>query len=612
MKKFSRYRVFYSYLISYVSVVLVAAAVISVLFSYQFIQKIKNETQKVTQNKVYTALVDMSNQLDAIEGMAFSMVAAEEFRPEYFNKNKYYEIEALNRLKRYNNTSPIVSYYFLLYGDNGMMFTSGGTKMPFSAYFSERFATKQNSDEIFNEIAGAGGLTLINTGAAGKTQPVYLIVCPLQRYALNEPGNAAILCCEITPDQINRRITQMVGEIDGELAVYLDGTLMNKTEVPEDSDGYEVSSADGRIRIQYYGNTGSLSGRQQILSGQSMAILVIILAGILVVAVFAAYRSYMPIRSLLKKYALGTDTGKNKINELERIDLFIDLLMQKDAENNKQLREQYGMMRDQMINLILSGGYRTRFGERLLWLNLRLDGPFYGTMLVKLCGTEALEEVQVKKLGKGIEELSDDEISLYSAYEGSAEENSFYILASMKEQYQMEEAMESVRSLFELEGYQIELFCDDVCGDLKKIQKAKVVNNEKVFEEIAAEEEKGIHKQNRIAEKIVAYIDENCTQYDLSLDKVAGEFNVTPTYLCRLIKQQTGVSYKNYLINLRVEAAKQMLRDRDISISDVCRKAGYANVSHFIKIFQRLTGVTPAKFRDSEVILKSPEQKDNA
>ena len=105
-------------------------------------------------------------------------------------------------------------------------------------------------------------------------------------------------------------------------------------------------------------------------------------------------------------------------------------------------------------------------------------------------------------------------------------------------------------------------------------------------------------KQNRKAKQAVQYINENFTKYDLSLDSIAQQFHVTSTYLCRLLKQETGISYKEYLTKLRMEEAKRLLSDPNIAIADVCQKIGYSNVSHFIKIFQKYEGTTPAKFRD--------------
>ncbi|WP_455615653.1 helix-turn-helix domain-containing protein [Eisenbergiella sp.] len=80
--------------------------------------------------------------------------------------------------------------------------------------------------------------------------------------------------------------------------------------------------------------------------------------------------------------------------------------------------------------------------------------------------------------------------------------------------------------------------------------------------------------------------------------KKAREFHITATYLCRMIRQQTGESYKEYLTGLRVRAAKEMLREEEASMADVCQRTGYTKVSHFIKVFQKSEGITPARYRD--------------
>ena len=57
------------------------------------------------------------------------------------------------------------------------------------------------------------------------------------------------------------------------------------------------------------------------------------------------------------------------------------------------------------------------------------------------------------------------------------------------------------------------------------------------------------------------------------------------------------MSYKEYLTKLRIEEAKKLLVQEEISVNDVCQRVGYINVSYFIKIFQKYTGVTPTRYR---------------
>ncbi|MGI5898297.1 MAG: helix-turn-helix transcriptional regulator [Christensenellales bacterium] len=97
--------------------------------------------------------------------------------------------------------------------------------------------------------------------------------------------------------------------------------------------------------------------------------------------------------------------------------------------------------------------------------------------------------------------------------------------------------------------------------------------------------------------KIINYIKEHCLEYDLSLDSIAHVLGLSPIAVSRVTKQVTGRSYKDYLIGLRIDHAKRMLVDENASVAEVCRRVGYANISHFIKTFKAVVGTTPAKYK---------------
>ncbi len=97
--------------------------------------------------------------------------------------------------------------------------------------------------------------------------------------------------------------------------------------------------------------------------------------------------------------------------------------------------------------------------------------------------------------------------------------------------------------------------------------------------------------------EIVMYVDSNCLQYDINLDGVAERFSISPTRLSKNFKQQTGLSFKEYIVAQRILAAKSMLINHSYSISDICQRVGYSNTSHFIKTFKSIVGVTPSLYR---------------
>ena len=95
-----------------------------------------------------------------------------------------------------------------------------------------------------------------------------------------------------------------------------------------------------------------------------------------------------------------------------------------------------------------------------------------------------------------------------------------------------------------------------------------------------------------IAERITDYLEQN-----VSLDMLAQSMNYSAAYLSRLIKKNTGQSFSELLLDLRLKKSMELLRLTDMRINDIAAKAGYNDVSYFISIFKKCTGVTPKEWR---------------
>lgn len=99
-----------------------------------------------------------------------------------------------------------------------------------------------------------------------------------------------------------------------------------------------------------------------------------------------------------------------------------------------------------------------------------------------------------------------------------------------------------------------------------------------------------------IAERINDYLEQNLEQ-NVSLDMLAQSMNYSAAYLSRLIKKNTGQSFSELLLDLRLKKSMELLRLTDMRINDIAAKAGYNDVSYFISIFKKCTGVTPKEWR---------------
>lgn len=82
-----------------------------------------------------------------------------------------------------------------------------------------------------------------------------------------------------------------------------------------------------------------------------------------------------------------------------------------------------------------------------------------------------------------------------------------------------------------------------------------------------------------------------------SLDAIAGELYVNGSYLARVFKACTGQTLLGYHNSVRCEKAQELLTCPELSIAYISEKVGYASVSHFTRIFKKITGETPSEYR---------------
>ena len=107
------------------------------------------------------------------------------------------------------------------------------------------------------------------------------------------------------------------------------------------------------------------------------------------------------------------------------------------------------------------------------------------------------------------------------------------------------------------------------------------------------------YRLKRVLDYIAASLDEN-----ISLAQLSAIAGMSPHYFSEMFKQSTGRTPHTYVLHQRIERAKQRLRDPACSIADVGLDAGFENLSHFARVFRRLVGTTPSRFRAEEAIPK--------
>lgn len=110
-------------------------------------------------------------------------------------------------------------------------------------------------------------------------------------------------------------------------------------------------------------------------------------------------------------------------------------------------------------------------------------------------------------------------------------------------------------------------------------------------------QEKRTGRTGNVIESIRTYIGQHYAE-NLTIADIAGNVYLSQTYVSLLFKQETGETIYEYLMKVRIEKAKELLRDPHVKFYEVCQAVGYTDPSYFSKLFKKMTGFTPSAYRE--------------
>ncbi len=118
--------------------------------------------------------------------------------------------------------------------------------------------------------------------------------------------------------------------------------------------------------------------------------------------------------------------------------------------------------------------------------------------------------------------------------------------------------------------------CIDICTQMKEIQKKQILSKPIVL----------------CMDYIYSHI-----HYRITIDELADYLGLSVSYLSKLFKKEMGINVSQYINELKIEQAKNMLQNSDMKIIEIANHLSFSSQSHFIQVFQKITGVTPNKYR---------------
>lgn len=687
------------YLIPFLTLAAICCAALCIIF-YLFFVINENENQKsYNQNKLHLILNDFENQLTLFKDASLRISVSSQYRPYYFERNKYNEILLLNDFKQYRYFSSLTDELFLYYGSDSIFLSNGNTtslKSFLSDLNEEEFTALLNTIKTSPtdfRIVSAGG-------------NVYLL------YSLDISGYTSdpvpVLCCVITHNQMAERFTLISGGLHGQLTMYYNdsviyqyGTYPIRADQPS---ALTSSSEDGQFTLCFLPNSSNfqispLFPLQIFLIGLNIFI-------ILFFTKTLADRSYRPIIDFTENYRekILPENFEESKNAFEEMNYLMDSMLKRNTSTNQLLQQKQKLLRRQVLRLLISDSQSFDQLPSFDTLSLELPGPFYYVTTISFERDNTISDETLAMIQESLEGISSLLTSEYVYAICNFTKKQVITICSISSRERQSDLTDHIYEAAKNYSQNYIIGVGNVYPDLTKVSASFLESTDSVYNQLnkqkqslapeayantteilqiinalnACDEETAIsylnqyidrfddaqlsllmqqyifsnflgevtklartHRielssqslslvisaknlksfcsgaQNIISEfceklirskeqettdqthRIFEFLNRNFADNNLSIEMAADELGTTTESVRQAVLEKTGKQYKDYIISLRVEYAKKLLLTEPLSVNEICEKTGYNNVSHFIQLFKKMTGTTPAKYRSS-------------
>ena len=677
-----RSRVFKRYVLSYLSVVLAVCMAMGLALVRVASDQLRQAETEVYQARLAQTADYIERQLSTMEDIRLDVKTRLPFQPFYLNRQKTNEFELLDAFSRYAGFSPWIEEYYLWYQDDGKVF---GTRSTYSEHiFFQRVMKGMPAERMTEALPEAGKMLFQVPETRSDT---LMIALPFYFGTARIPTGRCTLIFLVKLAQLRQTIWQMTGQpFDSGFALEYEGQTVLSTMTAERTLSGQGTKEKARVVIE----EPSIAGLERLGSFERLMIWIVVLAVLLgtAIAVYAAWRSYQPIRKLYAKYG-GSQKPSNELQTLEDLlsnSLKRNSFSQKQIEEQmEQLDLQQSWLKQQLVMMLITGNDSPVVKELIQKMGFEMSHAHFALCFLYLQGDEG----DRTGLVRSIEDFSDEECTLYAA---ELQENREYIvLMNFQEEEQCRELLELLSDSLESRNLSVRVQWSRTCSQLNEIASAAIetlntppvalaVDNseaeeEDALEQMAALTESGstsqalalletmiaqtenrypsylmrIYMLNRLVQqmmtlasregvtlppkspgqdpdsvretleqlvralcrkgaqrssaekpeggKTAAYVREHCLDGDISLSSTAEALGISTKQVSRLLRMEVDMTFKEYLLHLRMSAAQDFLREEGLSIAETAGRVGYFNISHFIKCFKAYTGMTLGEWK---------------
>ena len=582
----------------------VSVLLVTVLFWHRTRQELEYSNQTYCQKIVETFANTMVDELSRLESHATSIcVNSKNVNSAFyqgksrFDSNVYWYYEAVNEmLHEYNNYS--AAECGIYYYDIGRIITKTASQtldsyvrqqsvqnqLDFSGAIQSFFSPERYSPSAM--IFGSADST------DGSTGDMLVGFCSV----LGHNSDRVLIFYRISPTEddslrsiaeLNRGVEFSVRAKEGD-AVYMrlmDGDGSETGSAPQYQTEYESLPLVFSIRLfsdSQQNRVAEFYRSILLLSFFSFGILLVITS----VALYIAYR---PIHSLAHEIENFSD------NDLDELSAIRNALMTKDYTIHKQRTQIMSLLLDHLIY----GGHISHRQLRELGLDVS-SSPYFCVFFIE---GESFLSGESHQLIKATESefhirlfMTEDEDAKYNVaiaflMHSDSETLAAWMCQWLKDHFSTEYTVTA--------GNVVEKLDDIRSSYISCYKKAgRLTNLHVVKKDLEALEKKESRKKEQ-QDEILAYIEQNYRNADLSQTQVADAFQISTYTLSRMFKNQIGIGFTEYVNTKRIECAKELLLTTTQSTRDIASAAGIPNYNYFLRLFKATTGDSPTAFRQN-------------
>lgn len=649
----------------FLGIAAICCIALSGVFYYIGYMNNKEEQKKNAYSKAEMIMTDFERQLKTMKEVSLEIASDYEFHPYYFKKNISRELSMLNKLEKFGGYLALSDEYFLYYGGDRIYRSLGTSidlelLLRDKTENEEDFWHFRNELE---EICKKADETKLQQSVMAVSGNIYVFT-PL-RVRENSQQTLAVLIYEVKAADLGNRFQLVSGGMEGNIAVFEEGEMIYSDDYDMDwitrSDVLKTDSMDMRYTLCYL--PGKESYWQSAVFLYQIILILIDIVFIYFIANAFAERAYKPLSILTNEYrgktrnyilqrllessgmfgnqqdlenaaihlpgpfycVLSIAFKEEMCVTKELADHLQEALEQITNDNEQTYIYTFYNVKKKVINVICSFqkenqdnmfdmicevadsfGYESYIGRGNIYVSLsNLSASWMESMdniysdivnekQVYIYDQEELHKISAA-LGHGDEKAAKESLRRFLDKTGKIQ------LSLLMQQYIIADFLGEMKGLSERYGLKL---------SKKNVSLLLSSRNMQDFENAASGLiDEIIESYNFVKHKmaddksreIYQYINTHFNDYDISIENIADNLHTSPKNVRNTVVKYTGKMYKEYLIHLRLEYAKELLKEESLPVSEVCYKVGYSNISYFVKLFREVTGVTPAKYRENNI-----------